>query len=65
MLECKSFIRKRALELGYKEPFIPESDIRTNVMYQVSLNADLIFYYKSASEASRKTRISKNLYLLI
>lgn len=43
----------------YIEPFIPKSDIRRKAVNQISLDGDLISSYKSASEASRKTGISK------
>jgi hypothetical protein len=43
----------------YSEPFIPESDTRKKTVNQISLDGDIIACYDSASQASRKTGISK------
>lgn len=44
----------------YAEPFIPESDNRKKEVLQYSLNGNLLARYISASEASRKTGVSKS-----
>lgn len=44
---------------NYVEPFIPETDNRKKEVLQYSLNGNLLARYVSASEASRKTGISK------
>ena len=43
----------------YIEPFIPKMDNRKKEVLQYSLNGNLLVKYVSASEASRKTGISK------
>ncbi len=43
----------------YIEPFIPKMDNRKKEVLQYSLNGNLLAKYVSASEASRKTGISK------
>jgi len=43
----------------YVEPFIPETDNRKKEVLQYNLNGNLLARYVSASEASRKTGISK------
>ncbi len=44
---------------NYSEPFIPEIDNRKKEVLQYNLNGNLLARYVSASEASRKTGISK------
>lgn len=44
---------------NYVEPFIPEADSREKEVLQYNLNGNLLARYVSASEASRKTGISK------
>lgn len=43
----------------YKEPFIPDPDNRKKEVIQCSLDGKVLACYESASEASRKTGISK------
>ncbi len=43
----------------YKEPFIPDPDNRKKQVIQYSLDGKVLACYESASEASRKTGISK------
>jgi hypothetical protein len=43
----------------YKEPFIPQPDNRKKEVVQYSLGGNKLAHYVSASEASRKTGISK------
>jgi hypothetical protein len=43
----------------YREPFIAESDNRKRTVIQISLDREIIACYESASDASRKTGISK------
>ena len=43
----------------YKEPFIPDPDNRKKEVIQCSLDGKVFACYESASEASRKTGISK------
>ncbi len=43
----------------YREPFVPKSDNRKKKVIQYNLNGNVLASYISASEASRKTRISK------
>lgn len=43
----------------YKEPFIPDHDNRKKEVIQCSLDGKVLACYESASEASRKTGISK------
>lgn len=43
----------------FKEKFIPKPDIRKKEVIQYSLNGNVLVRYISASEASRKTGISK------
>ena len=43
----------------YKEPFKPQKDARKKRVSQYSLDGDLLAEYKSVSEASRQTKISK------
>lgn len=43
----------------YKEPFEPEKDSRRRRVIQYSLDGELLAEYKSVSEASRQTEISK------
>lgn len=43
----------------YKEPFIPQADSRKKEVIQYSLGGNKLAHYISASEASRKTGISK------
>jgi hypothetical protein len=43
----------------YKEPFIPDPDNRKKEVIQCSLDGKVLSCYESASEASRKTGISK------
>jgi group I intron endonuclease len=43
----------------FKEKFIPESDYRKKKVIQCSLEGNVLAHYISASEASRKTGISK------
>ena len=43
----------------YREPFVPKSDNRKKEVIQYNLNGNVLASYISASEASRKTGISK------
>jgi hypothetical protein len=43
----------------YAEPFIPKNDNRRKEVFQYSLKGNLLARYVSASEASRKTGVSK------
>lgn len=43
----------------YKEPFEPDKDARKKRVIQYSLDGELLAEYKSVSEASRQTEISK------
>ena len=44
---------------NYVEPFMPETDNRKKEVLQYNLNGNLLARYVSASEASRKTGVSK------
>ena len=43
----------------FREPFVPKSDNRKKEVIQYNLNGNVLASYISASEASRKTGISK------
>jgi len=44
---------------SYLEPFVPDKDSRKKNVLQYSLDGELLAQYKSVSEASRQTEISK------